>query len=162
MSNKKKATGRAKVPPLLYHAAPQCVVDLIKEQGLTSGWGEIYASETPEDALSFMWMRLLSHFHGVEQVECPRCHGNDPACEACNGSGTVMLPQMVEHDWIAVCTIDTGRTSKELWELGVDHNPDIFTGTSWVYRTGSIPVWSIPEIAAYATRESTEGSDDNE
>lgn len=108
------------IPKKLYHAAPECVAGKIFEDGLVSNWGEIYAAESPADALTFMWFRLLDHVH-MEQK---------------NG---VPVMSIEKHDAIHVWEIDTTGTDVTKWQAGTDHSTAFFGNTtSWVYAGKNI------------------------
>jgi hypothetical protein len=116
------------VPKKLYHAAPECVLGSINADGLKSGFGEIYAAETPGDALQFMWFRLLDHVHKTRESF-----------------------DLVPHDSIHVWEIKTSKTDVRLWEPGTDHSAAFFgDATSWVYVSNEIPrmALSLPKVYA--------------
>ena len=120
------------LPRYLYHATAVCNQESIEREGLRSSFGEVYASESPTDCLTFMGFRLLSHFHFTKKGEAP---------------------EFVVHDRIIVFKIDTKTTDKSKWEVGTDHNPEFFgDATSWVYR-GSIPREAIIHVTEFAPRE---------
>jgi hypothetical protein len=111
------------VPKKLYHAAPECVLGSINADGLKSNFGEIYAAETPGDALQFMWFRLLDHVHHEPNALMPE-----------------MTFNLVPHDSIHVWEIKTSKTDVGLWEAGTDHSAAFFgNATSWVYLSKEIP-----------------------
>jgi hypothetical protein len=120
------------VPRYVYHATAVCNQESIEREGLRSNFGEVYAGGSPEDCLTFMGFRLLSHFHFGKKGDAP---------------------EFVVHDRIIVFKIDTKTTDKKKWEVGTDHNPEFFgDATSWVYR-GSIPREAIIHVTEYAPRE---------
>ncbi len=110
------------VPSKLYHAAPECVLLNINDEGLKSHWGEIYAAESPAEALTFMWFRLLDHVH------------NEP---------NPLMPEMtfnvVAHNEIHIWEIDTAKTKAKLWNPGTDHSAAFFgNASSWAYAAKQI------------------------
>jgi len=114
------------VPKKLYHAAPECALGSINADGLKSAFGEIYAAETPGDALQFMWFRLLDHVHRT-----PESFGVEA------------------HDSIHVWEIKTSKTDVGLWEPGTDHSAAFFNNaTSWVYVSKEIPraALNLPKV----------------
>lgn len=120
-------------PELLYHAAPQCAYESISEQGLKANFGEVYASDSPGGALSFMWFRLLDHIHPTPENK------------------TIPF-QVVEHDRVDIWVIDCSQLDGKKLELGTDHNPEFFGGaTSWTHR-GDIPPEALIEEMS-VTRE---------
>ncbi len=117
------------LPRYLYHASSICNQESIDERGLISSFGEVYASESEDDCLTFMGFRLMSHFHFVKE-------GDDPV--------------YVEHDRLLVYQIDTKVTGKTKWEVGTDHNAKFFgNATSWVHL-GSIEREAIVRVVEYA------------
>jgi len=117
------------LPRYLYHASSICNQESIDERGLISSFGEVYASESEDDCLTFMGFRLMSHFHFVKE-------GDDPV--------------YVEHDSLLVYQIDTKVTGKTKWEVGTDHNAKFFgNATSWVHL-GSIEREAIVRVVEYA------------
>jgi len=117
------------LPRYLYHASAVCNRESIDERGLISSFGEVYASESEDDCLTFMGFRLMSHFHFVKE-------GDDPV--------------YVEHDRLLVYQIDTKVTGKTKWEVGTDHNAKFFgNATSWVHL-GSIEREAIVRVVEYA------------
>lgn len=115
----------AELPGKLYHAAPECVVGKILQEGLKSGFGEIYAASSPADALTFMWFRLLDHAH----------------MDAPNGTPIMSIER---HDAIHVWEIDISKTDTARWEEGTDHSTAFFgNATSWVYLGKSIPADAV-------------------
>ena len=114
-----------KIPRKLYHAAPECVAGKIFEDGLRSNFGEIYAAESPSDALTFMWFRLLDH----------------PHYEVVNGEPKVSVER---HDAIHVWEIDTSKTEHGKWSAGTDHSTKFFgDATSWVYGGKNISASAV-------------------
>lgn len=114
-----------KIPEKLYHAAPECVAGKIFEDGLLSHWGEIYAAESPADALTFMWFRLLDHVH-MEQKD------------------GVPVMNIEAHGAVHVWEIDTSKTDLGKWEVGTDHSTAFFGNTtSWVYYGKNIAASAI-------------------
>jgi len=114
---------KVKVPKKLYHCAPECVTPNISEEGLRSHFGEIYASDSQAGALTFMWFRLLDHFHHDREKN---------------------TAEVVAHNSVYVWEIDTSKTDKKKWAEGNDHNPAFFGDTpSWVYFGKSIPTSAI-------------------
>jgi hypothetical protein len=114
----------SELPKKLYHAAPECVLLKIDAEGLRSHWGEIYAAETPADALTFMWFRLLDHVH-PENIAVVQ---------------DMKVPALVRHDSIHVWEIRTSKTDRKLWSIGTDHSAAFFgNATSWAYASKSIP-----------------------
>lgn len=112
------------VPRKLYHAAPECVLLNIESEGLRSHWGEIYAAESPADALTFMWFRLLDHVHPENYLTV----------------GDQKVPTLVAHDAVHVWEIDTTKTDASLWSLGTDHSASFFgNATSWAYSSKTLP-----------------------
>lgn len=110
-----------KIPKRLYHASPQCAFDAINTQGLKSDVGLIYAASTPEEALTFMWFRILDHPHYERQDD-----------------GKLSF-DLVAHTRIDVFEIMTARTNLQLWEEGTDHSASFFGGAnSWVYLDKNI------------------------
>ena len=108
-----------KIPAKLFHAAPECVLLQIESEGLRSNWGEIYAAETPGDALTFMWFRLLDHVHPENYLTV----------------GDQKVPALVAHDAVHVWEIDTTKTDASLWSPGTDHSASFFgNATSWASR----------------------------
>jgi len=121
------------LPRYLYHATAVCNRESIEERGLISSFGEVYASESEDDCLAFMWFRLLGHFHFVKE-------SNDPV--------------YVEHDSLLVYQIDTKETIKSKWEVGTDHNAAFFgNATSWVHL-GSIGREAIARCIEFAPQDS--------
>lgn len=119
------------LPNKLYHAAPECVMLDINSDGLKSSWREIYAADSPADALTFMWFRLLDHPHIDE-------------------SGASLVP----HDEIHVWEIDTSKTDAALWEAGTDHSAKFFgDATSWVYSGGSIERGCLTGCLVYTRKD---------
>lgn len=113
------------VPKKLYHAAPECVAGKIYEDGLRSNFGEIYAAESPADALTFMWFRILDHVHMDEK----------------NGVPTMTIER---HDAVHVWEIDVDQTDLERWEPGTDHSTKFFgDATSWAYRGKNIAASAV-------------------
>lgn len=122
------------IPKKLYHAAPECALGSINAEGLKSNFGEIYAAESPGDALQFMWFRLLDHVH----------HEPNP-----------LMPELtiniVAHDSIHVWEINTSKTDVGLWEPGTDHSAAFFgNATSWVYSSKVIPRAALKLPKVYA------------
>lgn len=114
-----------KIPKKLYHAAPECVAGKIFEDGLLSNFGEIYAAESPADALAFMWFRLLDHPHH----------------EIIDGKPSL---KMERHDAIHVWEIDTSKTDHGKWDHGTDHSARFFgNATSWVYQGKNISASAV-------------------
>jgi len=125
------------VPRFLYHCAPVCVRDAIAAEGLHAPWGVVYASGESNGALGFMAFRLMTHAHGTEEIEF-------------NGE-KVAFPKMVQHGEVDVWTIDTTLSGLD-WEPGTDHNPMVFTGSSWV-AAGAVPPEALVECHTYAPLE---------
>ena len=125
---------KSKNPPrYLYHATSVCNRESIEERGLISSFGEVYASESEDDCLTFMGFRLLAHFHFTKK-------GDDPV--------------YVEHDRLLVYQIDTKETIKSKWEMGTDHNAAFFgNATSWVHL-GSIGREAITRCIEFAPQDS--------
>jgi hypothetical protein len=120
------------LPRYLYHATSVCNRESIEERGLISSFGEVYASESKDDCLTFMGFRLMSHFHFVKE-------GDDPV--------------YVEHDSLLVYQIDTNKTIKTKWEVGTDHSTAFFgNATSWVYL-GSIEPEAIVGVTEFAPQQ---------
>lgn len=120
------------IPKKLYHAAPECALGSINSDGLRSAFGEIYAAETPGDALQFMWFRLLDHVHKEPNPLMPEITFN-----------------VVPHDSIHVWEIKTSKTDVGLWEPGTDHSAAFFNNaTSWVYGSKEISraALSLPQV----------------
>jgi hypothetical protein len=120
------------IPKKLYHAAPECALGSINSDGLRSAFGEIYAAETPGDALQFMWFRLLDHVHKEPNPLMPEITFN-----------------VVPHDSIHVWEIKTSKTDVGLWEPGTDHSAAFFNNaTSWVYGSKEIfrAALSLPQV----------------
>jgi hypothetical protein len=120
------------IPKKLYHAAPECALGSINDDGLKSAFGEIYAAETPGDALQFMWFRLLDHVHKEPNPLMPEIAFN-----------------VVPHDSIHVWEIKTSKTDVGLWEPGTDHSAAFFNNaTSWVYGSKVISrsALSLPKV----------------
>lgn len=118
-----------KIPKRLYHAAPQCAFDAINAEGLKSDVGLIYAASTPEEALTFMWFRLLDHPHYEQQDD-----------------GKLSF-ELVAHNRIDIFEIMTARTKTSLWEEGTDHSSSFFGGAnSWVYLDKNIHRDSLSKI----------------
>lgn len=119
------------LPNKLYHAAPECVLLDINKDGLKSSWGEIYAADSPADALTFMWFRLLDHPHISE-------------------AGM----KMVAHDEIHIWEIDTSKTDAALWEVGTDHSTKFFgAASSWVYSSKEIERGSLTGCLVYTRKD---------
>jgi hypothetical protein len=120
------------LPRYLYHATSVCNQESIEERGLISSFGEVYASESKDDCLTFMGFRLLGHFHFIKE-------GEDPV--------------YVEHDSLLVYQIDTNKTTKTRWEAGTDHSTAFFgNATSWVHF-GSIEREAIVGVTEFAPRK---------
>jgi hypothetical protein len=120
------------LPRYLYHATAVCNRESIEERGLISSFGEVYASESKDDCLTFMGFRLLGHFHFVKEDE-------DPV--------------YVEHESLLVYQIDTKETIKSKWEVGTDHSTAFFgNATSWVYL-GSIGREAIVRVTEFAPQQ---------
>lgn len=117
-------------PEILYHVSPACAHDAIKAEGLKANFGEVYASEAPAHALSFMWFRILDH---------PHLEGKNF--------------ELVPHDRIDIWTIDTSLLDLNKLEESSDHASSFFgeSTTSWAYR-GDIPIEALVEYN-YVTRE---------
>lgn len=129
------------LPKKLYHAAPECVLLSINADGLKSHWGEIYAAESPGDALAFMWFRLLDHVHNEPNPDVPG-----------------MSFTMVAHKEIHVWEISTARTKAELWNPGTDHSAAFFgNATSWAYSSKNIKRSALTNCLVYS-REVIEGA----
>lgn len=139
-------------PNLVYHATAQCNEESIKEKGLLPFFGDVYAASSPQDALTFMGMRLFHHLHvDGKEIDCPNGAAHD--CTLCGGTGTVSLPHVVDHDYIVVFTIDTSHMPKK-WYPGTDHNPEFFgNATSWVYTGGPIPPKALINVSHYTPAE---------
>jgi len=122
------------VPAKLYHAAPECAFEGIITEGLKSHWGEIYAAESAGHALTFMWFRLLDHFHPEQKLVID---GHE-------------VPNLVAHSGIYVFEIDTTKTDQSLWDLGSDHSAAFFGAdtTSWVYAAKQIPTSAINYLSS--------------
>jgi hypothetical protein len=120
------------LPRYLYHATAVCNQESIEREGLRSSFGEVYASESADDCLTFMGFRLLSHFHFGKK-------GDEP--------------EFVTHDRIVVFQVDTKATDKKKWEVGTDHNPAFFgNATSWVHA-GSIPREALVRVIEFAPQK---------
>lgn len=127
------------VPKKLFHAAPECVVSQIYAEGLRSQYSGIYATESPAEALTFMWFRILDHPHYT------------------NEDGKLSV-EFVRHDAIHVWEINTAKTKKDLWEVGNDHSPQYFgNASSWVYMSKELPRKALAECWVY-TREDIESA----
>lgn len=121
-----------KIPKRLYHAAPQCAFDAINAEGLKSDAGLIYAASTPEEALTFMWFRLLDHPHYEQQDD-----------------GKLSF-ELVAHNRIDIFEIMTARTNVALWEEGTDHSSSFFGGAnSWVYLDKNIKRDALSKVLPY-------------
>lgn len=126
------------LPKKLYHAAPECLLVKIDDEGLRSNFGEIYAAESPAHALTFMWFRLLDHYHRDSFTEL-------------DGQ---RIPLPVRHNYIYVWEINTARTKAALWEPGTDHNPGFFgDATSWVYSSKEIRRGSLSKCLVFSREE---------
>lgn len=100
---------------LLYHAAPQCAVEAIIEEGLR-GFGGVYLADTEEDAVAFVGPRLMSHMHS-HQPE----------------------PRIVRHDSLTVFSVDVDDLEEARLAESHDHSEVFFQGRkAWVYL-GDIP-----------------------
>jgi hypothetical protein len=127
-----------KVPKYVYHASAECVHDSIVLKGLVSSWEGVYAASSPDDALRFMSMRLLAHYHGSREGEYD---GN-----------TILIPDIVLHDYIEVWKIDTTKCPKK-WVEGTDHSTAVFgNATSWLHP-GDIPLSAVVSYNQYKPRE---------
>jgi hypothetical protein len=103
------------LPEFLFHAAPMCVRDSIEADGLRSQYGELYAAEKPEHALTFMAFRLYTHIHGMQKLE-------------------ITIPILVEHPEVDVWMIDVAKTDLAKWQAGSDHSAAFFgEATSLTY-----------------------------
>lgn len=119
-------------PDTLYHVSPACVKESIELEGLKSNFGAVYASESPQDALGFMWFRLLDHMHH-------------------DGKKFTVLA----HDRIDIWTIDTTQLDSSKLQPSVDHSSAFFgDATSWEYL-GDIPASALVEYD-YMTRQELE------
>lgn len=100
-----------KIPELLYHVSPECVYNDISEQGLKANFGVVFLAPSVEEALGFMWFRLIDHAHPTTT----------------NGIGM----ELVHHDRIDIWVVDTSELESKNLEVSTDHNPMLF-GTAWV------------------------------
>lgn len=112
-----------KIPELLYHVSPECVYESISEHGLKANFGVVFASASVEEALGFMWFRLLDHPHPTSD-------------------GPIGF-ELAKHDRIDIWVIDTSELESKNWEVSTDHNPMMF-GSAWVHQ-GDIPPIAIVE-----------------
>jgi hypothetical protein len=120
------------LPRYLYHATAVCNQESIEREGLRSGFGGVYASESEDDCLSFMGFRLMSHFHLGKKGE---------------------EPVFVKHDKLVVFQIDTKATDKSKWAEGTDHSPAFFgNATSHVYH-GAIQREALVRVIEFAPRQ---------
>jgi hypothetical protein len=112
-----------KIPELLYHVSPECVYESISEQGLKANFGAVFLSPSVEEALGFMWFRLLDHTHP-------------------NPESPVGI-ELAHHDRIDIWVVDTSELESKNLEVSTDHNP-MFFGSAWVHL-GDIPPTAIIE-----------------
>lgn len=123
-------------PQLVYHAAPECAYESVRDLGLLPDFmGLVYAAPSPEEAMSIMALRLMHHVHGTREVTLP-------------DGELVEVPDVVVHRIAHVWHVDTSATAP--WAESSDHSAEFFGDSSALVHEGAVPPEALVAVTTFS------------